>query len=182
MLLIRPRRLIRSRNTSCSTPFSTTAARASWVLALTRISVLIAAVPCSPGQAAAMPAPHARLAQQFGGFEQRQSHHAGIAAAQIGDENRRPSLYGIGPRLVGRLAGLPVILDFFGCEVAKSDFAAADSRFQTAHGQQCDGGEHLVSAPGELLLHALGILPVRRLPQYLPAEDHRRIRRQYGNV
>ena len=41
MLLMRPRRLARSRNTSCSTPLSTTAARASCVLALMRISVLI---------------------------------------------------------------------------------------------------------------------------------------------
>src|SRR5579864_5845571 len=103
MLLINPRRLARSRNTSCRTPFSTTAARASCVLALTRMSVLIA-----------LPTRHTGCLEQRRGFEQRQSHHAGITAFQVRDEDGGVSLDGVSARLVGRLSGFPVAARFAG--------------------------------------------------------------------
>ena len=41
-------------------------------------------------------------------FEQRQAHHAGVAAVQRFDEHRGQALDGIGAGLVPRLAGFPV--------------------------------------------------------------------------
>src|ERR1700692_1837938 len=111
-----PRRLARSRNTSCSTPFSATAARASCVLALMRISVLIAD---------RRPVRHAGLLQQLRRFEQRQTHHARIAAAQIGDEYGCAALNGIAARFVARLARGPIVAGFGGADRAECDFAAA---------------------------------------------------------
>src|SRR6202142_383553 len=124
MLLISPRRLARSRNTSCSTPFSTTAARASCVLALTRISVLIDRR--SSARDRRVPDGDPGRIQQCRGFEQRQSHDAGIAALQIRDEYGRITLDRIAARLVARLPRIPVSGSFGGIEGAKSNPAAAD--------------------------------------------------------
>src|SRR5580700_3513636 len=104
MLLIKPRRLVRSRNTSCSTPFSTSAARASWLFALIRISL-----PIDRASACDAPQRHARRLEQLGGFIQRQTHHRGIAAAQAGDEYGTTPLNGISTRLVARLSGMPIV-------------------------------------------------------------------------
>src|SRR5277367_6865771 len=109
-----PRRLGRSRNTSCSTPLSTTAARASWVLALIRISV-----PSGrSGPFHLEPAGHARRAQQVRGLEQRQPHHTRVAAPQSADEHGAVTLNRIGAGLVAALARVPVVARFLGRDLA----------------------------------------------------------------
>src|ERR1700722_7353426 len=119
MLLMRPRRLGRSMNTSCSTPLSTTAARASCVLALIRISVPIGR--SSPFRLE--PAGHAGGAQQLRGLEQRQPHHTREAAAQSSDEHRAVSLNRIGAGLVAALARVPVVARFLGRNLTERDLA-----------------------------------------------------------
>src|SRR5271165_425442 len=116
-----PRRLARSRNTSWSTPFSTTAARASCVLALMRISVLIAN---------RAPVRNAGLLQKFCRLEQRQTHHPGIAAAQIGDEYGCAALDGVAAGFVARLARGPIVASLDGADRPERDFAAARARDQ----------------------------------------------------
>src|ERR1700722_6168410 len=116
-----PRRLARSRNTSCSTPFSTTAARASCTLALMRISVLIAD---------RRPVRHAGPLQKLCRFEQRQTHHPRIAAAQIGDEYGGAALNGIAAGFVVRLARGPIVARLGGADRPEGDFAAAPPRDQ----------------------------------------------------
>src|SRR5271154_3670074 len=131
MLLINPRRLLRSRNTSCRTPFSTTAARASCMLALMRISVLMGC-----------------RSKQFRGFEQRQSHYSGVAAAQIGYENGGAALYGVGACLVARFPGFPVRAGLGGIYAPESDLAAAHPDVALCGDAQCDSGEDFVAAAG----------------------------------
>src|SRR5579862_423113 len=106
MLLMSPRRLGRSMNTSCSTPLSTSAARASCVLALIRISVPIGR------RGPFLPAGNARGVQQLRGLEQRQPHHTRIAAAQPADEYGAVALNRISAGLVAALARLPVVARF----------------------------------------------------------------------
>src|SRR5580698_2869482 len=100
MLLMRPRRLERSRYTSCSTPFSTTAARASWVFALIRISVLMGRCSRDTRVPRHAPSRHACRVQELGRLEQRQAHHAGKAAAQLGHEDGPEALNGVAAGLV----------------------------------------------------------------------------------
>src|SRR5580698_8345662 len=116
MLLMSPRRLGRSMNTSCSTPLSTTAARASCVLALIRISVPIG------HRGPFLPAGHARRAQQLRGLEQRQPHHPREAAAQAADEHGAVSLNRVAAGLVAALTRVPVVACFLGCDLAERDF------------------------------------------------------------
>src|SRR3974390_1816116 len=141
MLLIKPRRLARSRNTSCRTPFSTTAARASCVLPLIKISVLMNAP-------AALPVRQARRRQQFSGFEQRQSHHPGVAALKIGDKYGSMSLNGVAPRLVARLAGIPVGMRLGGAYGPEGNQAAAYPRIEAGGRPQGYCGQNFVSSAG----------------------------------
>ncbi len=78
------------------------------------------------------PAAARRPAQELRGFEQRQAHHAGIAAAQIGDEDGATALNGIAARLVARLSGVPIVAGLGGADRAKGDFAAAHAGEQAA--------------------------------------------------
>src|SRR5271163_1340390 len=131
MLLISPRRLLRSRNTSCRTPFSTTAARASCVLALIRISVLIGRRP-----------------KQLCGFEQRQSHYSGVAAAQVRYENGGTALYGVGACLVAWFPGFPVCAGLGSIYGPESDHTAAHPDVEPCSDPQRNRGENLMAAAG----------------------------------
>src|SRR6056297_2005000 len=104
---MRPRRAARSMKISCSTPFSSTAARTSRGVTLIRISSPIAlSLPlgCRQGQQI-----DARGSQQLPGLVQRQSHHAGIAALESAHEQRTEALDGITAGLVPGLASGPVL-------------------------------------------------------------------------
>src|ERR1700694_4448396 len=151
-----PRRLARSRNTSWSTPFSTTAARASCVLALMRISVLIA----DP-----RPVRHAGLLQKFCRFEQRQTHHARIAALKIGDEYGRTALNGIAAGFVARLARGPIVVGLGGADRPERDFAAARSRDQALCSRHGNRGQHLMRAAAQLAQHAFAVASIVGLHQ-----------------
>src|SRR4051812_12941954 len=74
MLPTRPRSSVRSRWSSCTAPFSTTATRVSWGAQLMRMSCMGALVVAAPSE------PDARLSQQLGRFVQGQSHDTGVTA------------------------------------------------------------------------------------------------------
>src|SRR5512145_1872452 len=101
MLPARPRDETRSTCTSCVTPCSTTATRVSCGVTLTRISSVIAMGLDQDVE----------LLQQLRRFREREAHDAGIAAGHPRDERPRPSLDGIGPGFVERLAGRDVAAD-----------------------------------------------------------------------
>src|SRR5580658_1587803 len=111
-------------NTSCSTPLSTRAARASLVLALIRISVPIGR--SDPFRLE--PAGHARRAQHLRRLVKRQTHHARVAAAQCGDEDGTVSLDRITAGLVAALSRGPVIPRLLARDLAEGDLAAAQAR------------------------------------------------------
>src|ERR1700676_4960977 len=165
-----PRRLARSRNTSWSTPFSTTAARASCVLALMRISVLIA----DP-----RPARHAGLLQKCCRFEQRQTHYARIAALKIGDEYGCAALNGITTGFVVRLAGSPIVAGLGGADRPKCNFTAARSRDQALCRSHGNRGQHLVRAAAQFTQHTFAVTSVVGLHQDFPIENHGGVRGQY---
>src|SRR3990167_2396729 len=112
MLPTRPRLAVRSTNSSCTTPFSTTATRVSIGVTLISISSLMNA--SSLVRASALPDRDAGLSQQLRGFKQWQAHHAGVAACNRFDEDSAESLDALGTGLVGRLAGVPVGAGFLG--------------------------------------------------------------------
>src|SRR3954471_9957577 len=101
MLPTSPRPLERSTKSSCTTPLATTATRVSRGVTLIRISSL------TGRESAAL----RELLQKLGGLVERQGHDAGIAAGQLGDEERGASPDGTGARLVVALAGGDVLLD-----------------------------------------------------------------------
>src|SRR4051794_21709035 len=110
MLPTRPRPVRRSTCSSCTTPCWITATRVSCVVTLSSISSLTAGM-CEQRSAS-------EFSEQCVGFEQRQSHHAGVAAADVADEHRSPTLNGIAAGLVQRLAAGDVLANFLILDIA----------------------------------------------------------------
>ena len=112
MLLTSPRRLARSIVHLLQHAVLDERRAVSRGVTLIRISSRFIAhrAPCA--RAAPPPAPHPRghsaAREQRGRLEQRQPHHAGIAAGKMLDEHRRPPLDPIAARLVERLAAATV--------------------------------------------------------------------------
>src|SRR6056297_2055442 len=101
---MRPRRAARSTKVSCSTPFSSTAARTSRGVTLIRISSPIGlSLRHRQGQQV-----DAGTGQQLSRFIQGQTHDAGIAALDPTHEQRAETLYGVAAGLVPGLAAGPV--------------------------------------------------------------------------
>ena len=121
--------------------------------------------------------------QQLRGLVQRQAHHAGVAAADLGDERARRGPGSRRRRPCRRLAGGDVLRG----SPAPSSVAELAPRRPTARTPAAlvelerDRGQHLVRAPGQRGEHGRGLAPVRRLAEDALAErdggvggEHRR--------
>src|SRR5882672_394239 len=101
MLPTRPRLAARSMCSSWGTPDCITATRVSWGVQLIRMSSAMG------GRGY----PDLEIFDQLCRLVQRQAHHAGVAAAQLGDERLGAPLDRVRARLVGRFAARDVGLD-----------------------------------------------------------------------
>src|SRR3990170_4435460 len=131
MLPTSPRLAARSMSSSCTAPACTTATRVSCGVMLTRTSSLT-------------PPPH--LLQKLRGFVQRQADDARLAAADLGDEQRRAPLDGVGAGLVVGLAGRDIGADLVWRELAELHVGDRERGFHfVAVELQRHGGQHFVA-------------------------------------
>src|SRR5512145_3132878 len=131
MLPSRPRLAARSIRSSCTTPVAVIATRVSCGVTLIRISSLTHPV------------------QQLAGLVQGQAHHAGVAAAQLGDEARGASLDGVRARLVVALAARDVLRDLVGGERLQLYLRARERELDRVVVLERDRRQHLVPLAGE---------------------------------
>src|SRR6476646_4849939 len=113
MLPTRPRSSSRSRCSSCTAPFSTTATRVSCGAQLMRMSCI------EVGVLFLRPDVDPRPLEQRGRLVQRQTHDTGVAAFDPLDPGRGSALDGVGAGLAERLAARDITFDATlrqGCE------------------------------------------------------------------
>src|SRR2546422_7623589 len=147
MLPTSPRLAVRSMRSSCTTPAPVIATRVSRGVTLMRISSCTRSV---------------QPLDQLPGLVKRQAHHAGIAAAQVYDEQRRPPLDRVGACLVVALAAGDVLLDLLLGERLEAHVRDRERAFQPVCLLQRDGAQHLVRLAGKLGEDRGGPFPVGR--------------------
>ncbi len=132
--------------------------------------MLMAAPPRRVSQQARQPG---RL-QQLGGLEQRQSHHARIAAVEAFDENRghAPGWHSRPPcRAAPRFPSRPAHSAWLSWRNVTSLLLSAGGRRRVGADQR-DRGEHGVRAAGQARQHRKSIGRTRRLAADPPVEHH----------
>src|SRR3990167_9747397 len=164
MLPTRPRLAVRSTNSSCTTPFSTTATRVSIGVTLISISSLMNA--SSLVRSSTLPDRNAGLPQQLRGFKQWQAHHAGVAACNRLDEHSAEALDAVGAGLVGGLAGVPVGAGFRCIDWAEGDGGAGTGDLSPGRIRNSHASQHFVGAAGHFQQHADRIVTARGFGQY----------------
>src|SRR5690606_7771204 len=117
------------------------------------------------------PAGDSRLVEQLRRLAQRQTDHGRIAAAQLGDEHRAPTLDCIATGLVTRLATGPVGLGFGPLDPAETHPAGNQAHLASTPGSQRNGGQHVVFAVREGFEHQQPFGPVSRLAEYSLIDD-----------
>src|SRR5882724_2343090 len=153
MLPTSPRLAARSISSSCTTPEAVMATRVSRGVTLTSTSSTMGTTGSGESSLAA----GSEVLQHARGLVQRQPHHAGVAAAQLGDEARGAPLDRIGAGLVVGLAGADVVLDLLRRQLAEAHFRARQRAVEALAVGERDRGQHLVAAAGELREHGGGI-------------------------
>src|SRR5581483_3854051 len=119
MLPTNPRPVVRSTWSSCTTPCCRTATRVSCGVTLMRIS-----------SSTALAHGTAEAGKQLAGFEQGQTHHTRVAAAQIAHERRSSPLNRIRAGLVHGFTGADVGADLVCMQAAELDGRGRDSQLE----------------------------------------------------
>jgi hypothetical protein len=104
------------------------------------------------------------------GLEQRQAHDAGVAAADLLDEQRGAALDAVGAGLVGGFAAGHVVADLVFVEARKRTWLT-DSRARSAAVGDHHRGEHLVGAPGQARRISMACSPSSGLPMISPSSS-----------
>src|SRR5258708_12960564 len=146
MLPTSPRLAVRSTSSSCTTPARVIATRVSRGVTLMRIS---------SGTGCVQPL------DELPGLVKRQAHYAGIAAAQVHDEQGSPPLDRVGAGLVVALAAGDVLLDLLLGERLEAHIRDRDRAFQPVGLLQRAGGHPPVPLPDNRAPQPAAPLPVR---------------------
>src|SRR5437588_1834981 len=157
MLPTSPRLAVRSTSSSCTTPALVIATRVSRGVTLMRISSCTRSV---------------QPLDELPGLITRQPPYAGIAAAQMHDEQGGPPLDRVGAGLVVALAARDVLLDVMLGERLEAHVRDREGAFQPVGLLQRDGGEHLVRLAGKRGEDRGGVVAVGGLAQDARLERH----------
>src|SRR5262245_48948570 len=149
MFPTRPRLAERSTCSSCGTPDCMTATRVSWGVQLMRMSSGMGGT----GRASREDTTESEFLEELRGLVERQAHHAGVAAVELGDDRLPAALHDVPARLVARFAARDVGFDVGVRELGEAHPRLAQDELEALVELHRDRGEHAVLAPREQAQH-----------------------------
>src|SRR5476649_1809544 len=195
MLPTRPRLAARSMCSSCATPLCITATRVSCGVTLIRISSFMRAFYRMAPEAHPRPGAgrqflaaafasggnlDAEAPEQLRGLVQRQAHHAGIAAVDLGDERTGVALDAVGAGFVHGLAAGHVTLDLDRVERAKTYCGRRQRGLHALAVFERHAREHLVLPARQAPEKICGLGLIRRGAEDFVADAYSGVGRQHA--
>ena len=125
---------------------------------------------------------HATTRQQTIGVQQRQPHHAGVAAGKMFDPALGPTLDGVGAGLVQWLAAGDIGGNAGGVDRGEGHLGNDQLTVQAARADHHHRGHHLVGAPGQSRQHRPRVGGIDRLAEDLAVQHDLGIRTEHPRL